>query len=238
MKYLKMMSIALVLMLDMPGLAQTDAQHATEVDILLRAYTTLTTLHLPPSDPKRLAEAAVRALPRGAALVPTFTPDAETDSRLLGQYVSAVFAEQKSGDTRLWETVRAMIAATEDPHTMLFTPEQPRAAEPFFAGLPCELTGATFSVSADGAHVVTGVDSSSPTGKAGLKPGDVVLTIDGRKDSTLSGVDRLLPWHNGTAVIWKIRRPGLKDPLELKVTPGCPPLSTAGCWRAAWAMCG
>ena len=55
MKHLKMMAIALILMLDMVGLAQTNAQHATEVEILLRAYTTLTTLHLPPSDPKRLS---------------------------------------------------------------------------------------------------------------------------------------------------------------------------------------
>jgi carboxyl-terminal processing protease len=63
------------------------------------------------------------------------------------------------------------------------------------------------------------VDPSSPTGKAGLRPGDVVLAIDGREASTLNQVDFLFPWHNGTAVLWKVRRPGLKDPVELKVTP-------------------
>jgi len=219
MKHLKMMAIALILMLDMVGLAQTNAQHATEVEILLRAYTTLTTLHLPPSDPKRLAEAAVRALPRGAAPIPTFTPDAETDSRLLERYARAVFAEQKPGDTRLWETVKAMITATEDPHTVLFSPEQLKALDPFLNGLPSVENGAAIDFLRDGRYVVTDVDPSSPTGKAGLRPGDVVLAIDGREASALSQVDFLFPWHNGTAVIWKVRRPGLNDPVELKVTP-------------------
>jgi carboxyl-terminal processing protease len=219
MKYPKMMAIALILMLDMAGLAQTNAQPATEVEILLRAYTTLTTLHLPPSDPKRLAEAAVRALPRGAAPVPAFTPDAETDARLLERYARAVFAAQKPGDTFLWETVRAMITATEDPHTILFSPEQLKAVEPFLSGLPSVEDGAAMGLLPDGRYVVTDVDPSSPTGKAGLRPGDVVLAIDGREASALSQVDFLFPWHNGAALIWKVRRPGLHDPVELKVTP-------------------
>jgi carboxyl-terminal processing protease len=219
MKYLKMMAIALILMLDMPGLAQTNALHAMEVEILLRAYTTLTTLHLPPSDPKRLAEAAVRALPRGAAPVPTFTPDAETDSRLLERYARAVFAEQKPGDTCLWETVKAMITATEDPHTMLFSPEQLKAAEPFLDGLPSVDIGAAMGFLPDGRYVVTDVDPSSPTGKAGLKPGDVALAMDGREASTLNRRDFFFPLAHGTKLIWKVRRPGLNDPVELKVTP-------------------
>src|SRR5947209_13305639 len=219
MKYLRMMAIGLILMLNMVALAQTNAQHVTEVEILLRAYTALTTLHLPPSDPKRLAEAAVRVLPRGAAPVPTFTPDAETDSRLLERYARAVFAEQKPGNTLLWETVKAMITATEDPHTMLFSPEQLKALDPFLNGLPSLENGAAIDFLRDGRYIVTDVDPSSPTGKAGLRPGDVVLAIDGREASALSQVDFLFPWHNGTAVIWKVRRPGLNDPVELKVTP-------------------
>lgn len=219
MKYPKMMAIALILMLDIVGFAQTNAQHATDVEVLLRAYTTLTTLHLPPSAPKRLAEAAVRVLPRGAAPVPTFTPDAETDSRLLERYARAIFAEQKPGNTYLWETVKAMVTATEDPHTLLFSPEQLKAVEPFLSGLPSVENGAAIGFLRDGQYVVTDVDPSSPTGKAGLRPGDVVLVIDGREASALSQVDFLFPWHNGTAVIWKVRRPGLNDPVELKVTP-------------------
>jgi len=219
MKYLEMMAIALILMLDMAGLAQTNAQHATEVEILLRAYTTLTTLHLPPSDPKRLAEAAVRALPGGAAPVPAFTPDAETDARLLERYARAIFAEQKPGDPRLWEAVRAMVSATEDPHTLLFPPEQMKALIAFVNGVPTVENGAAVGFLRDGRRLVTDVDPSSPTGKAGLRPGDVVLAIDGREASALTQVDFLFPWHTGTAVIWKVRRAGLKDPVELKVTP-------------------
>jgi carboxyl-terminal processing protease len=206
-------------MLDRAGLAQTNAQHATEVETLLRAYTTLTTLHLPPSAPKRLAEAAVRVLPRGAAPVPTFTPDAETDSRLLERYARAVFGEQKQGDTYLWEAVRAMITATEDPHTLLFSPEQLKAVEPFLSGLPSVESGAAIGFLRDGRRLVTDVDPSSPTGKAGLRLGDVVLAIDGREASALSQVDFLLPFSHGTELIWKVRRPGLHDPVELKVTP-------------------
>jgi len=184
MKYLKVIATALALMLSMPSLGQTNAQHATEVEVLLRAYTTLATLHVPPIDNKRLAEAAVRALPRGAAAVPTFTPDAETDSRLLEQYARLVFAEPKPGDTRLWEAVKAMIDATDDPHTVLFSPEEWKAVWPFLDGLPSSVISvATVALLPEGRYVLTGVDSSSPEGKAGLKPGDVVLAMDGREAS-------------------------------------------------------
>lgn len=198
--------------------AQTKVQHARETEILLRAYITLATLHLPPSDPKRLAEAAIRPLPRGSAPVPAFTANAETDARLLELYIGAVFAEQKPGDTRLWETVKAMIAATEDPHTMLFSPERLKAAFSFFDGLPSADYGVAIATPPDGRYVVTDVDPSGPAGKAGLKPGDVVLAIDGKEASTLSRVDFLPSWRIGTAEIWEVRRPGLNKPLELKVS--------------------
>jgi carboxyl-terminal processing protease len=199
--------------------AQTNARQATEVDVLLRAYTTLATLQVSSSDPKRLAEAAVRALPRGAAPAPTFTPETKTNSGLLEQYARAVFAEQKPGDTCLWEAIRAMIAATDDPHTMLFSPEQLKAFEPFFAGLPSVDFGAAMGSLPDGRYIVMDVEPSSPAGKAGLKPGDVVLALDGREASMLSRGDFLVPWRKGTVALWKVRRPGRDDPVELKVTP-------------------
>jgi C-terminal processing protease CtpA/Prc len=213
--------LTVVLFLSLSGCTQAPAPAPpdTRAGVLLRAYTTLTTLHVPRGDPKRLAEAAVRALPRGVAPVPIFGPDAETDSRLLEQYARAVFAEQKPGDTYLWETVRATITATEAPHTMLFSPAQLKAAEPFLDGLPSVNFGAAFGFLPDGRYLVIDVDPSSPTGKAGLKPGDVVLAMDGSEASTLSAFDLLFPWREGTAVIWKVRRPGLNDPVELKVTP-------------------
>jgi carboxyl-terminal processing protease len=195
------------------------AQQPTEVEVLLRAYTTLATLHVPPSDPKRLAEAAVRALPRGEAPVPTFTPDAQTNSGLLEQYTRTVFSEQKHGNTLLWEAVRAMITATEDAHTMLISPEQLKAAEPDEDGLPSVYFGAAIGFFPDGRYIVIDVDPSSPTGKAGLKPGDEVLAIDGREAATLRAFDFLFPWRNGTAVMWNVRRPGRNDPVELKVAP-------------------
>lgn len=189
------------------------------VAVLLRAYTTLTTLHVPPSDPKRLAEAAVRLLPRSATPVPTFTSDADTNSRLLEQYARAAFSEQKPGATYLWDSVRAMIAATEDNHTMLGSPEQNKAGGPFLSGLPSAYFGAEIGYLPGRRFLVIDVDPSSPTGKGGLKPGDTVLAIDGIDASLLGGFDFLLPGRSGTAVIWKVRRPGLKDPVELKVTP-------------------
>ena len=219
MKYLKVIATALTLMAAMSGFAQTNAQHATEVEILLHAYTTLATLHVPPSDPKRLAEAAVRALPRSAASAPTFTPDAEVDSQLLEKYARRVFAERKPGEAGLWAAVKAMIADTDDPHTMLFSPDDLKAIKLFLNGLPAITGGATVDLLPDRRYVVTGVDSSSPEGKAGLKPGDVVLALDGREASTLNRADFFLPWRNGTAVTWRIRRTGQNDPVDLKVAP-------------------
>ena len=189
------------------------------VEVLLRAYTTLTKLHMPTCDPKRLAEAAVRALPRSATPAPAFTSNADADSLLLERYARAAFSGRQPRDNHLWETVRAMIAATEDLHTMLISPAQSKAAEAFLSGLPSVNFGAAIGYLPDGRRLVIDVDPSSPTGKAGLKPGDVVLTMDGREAATLSAFDFLFPWRNGTTVIWKVRRPGLNDPVELKVVP-------------------
>lgn len=58
-----------------------------------------------------------------------------------------------------------------------------------------------------------------PAAKAGLKPGDVLLEIDGKdlKGKAVAQVSELLKGQIGTSFILKVERPGVKKPLEFKL---------------------
>lgn len=58
-----------------------------------------------------------------------------------------------------------------------------------------------------------------PAAKAGLKAGDVVLSIDGEDmtKSTTSDVSEKLKGQQGSSLLLKVERPGVKKPLEFKI---------------------
>lgn len=105
------------------------------------------------------------------------------------------------------ESAAAMVKGLGDPHTMYLTPQQYRAEQQSYANQYTGLIGVYVVFS--GAHpTITGVIANSPAERAGIQPGDVVLTIDGRStrgmsENRASGLIRGKP---GTTVVLGIQR--------------------------------
>jgi carboxyl-terminal processing protease len=79
--------------------------------------------------------------------------------------------------------------------------------------------GAKFKL-IDNFPTITETYEETPAQKAGLKPGDIVLEIDGRsaKARTPEDVNDIMKGYPGTNVDLKIDRPGEKEPIMLQLT--------------------
>jgi len=74
--------------------------------------------------------------------------------------------------------ITGLLASLHDPYTVYFTPQQARA---FDQGLSGSYTGIGTAVELkDGRLTVTQVFTGSPAAAAGIRPGDVIVSIDGR----------------------------------------------------------
>jgi len=75
--------------------------------------------------------------------------------------------------------------------------------------------GITMSETADGVVRVSGVRPNSPADEAGLRPGDVLLAIDGREIFTAQDVTRMVGRHvPGESVRLDVDRDGQNDKVE------------------------
>ncbi|HSV45911.1 MAG TPA: trypsin-like peptidase domain-containing protein [Ramlibacter sp.] len=90
---------------------------------------------------------------------------------------------------------------------------------------PAELSAElmeTFGVKARRGVLITGVLQNGPAAQAGIRPGDVIVEVDGKKITTVSelltSVAALKP---GTAAPMRVQR--RDDAVEIKVTPGLRP---------------
>jgi carboxyl-terminal processing protease len=103
-------------------------------------------------------------------------------------------------------------------HTTYLSPEELKQVE---SGLQGELQGigATISVR-ERRPTIVGTLPDSPARKAGLKPGDVLVEVNGKSVADLSPaqVAALVRGKPGTEVRLRIARPGHPEPLELTIT--------------------
>jgi carboxyl-terminal processing protease len=105
-----------------------------------------------------------------------------------------------------------------DPHSTFFDPRQ-------FSLLKEDQQGKYYGVGMqvaprDGRTVVLAPFVGSPAYKAGIRPGDVILKVDGKSTEGLSTAEvaDLLKGRKGTVVQITIGREGYPDPLEFTVT--------------------
>lgn len=86
------------------------------------------------------------------------------------------------------------------------------------APLPRAYLGVIMSDTPDGVVVVTAVRPNSPAEQAGIQPGDVLMSIDGREIFTPQDVTRMVARHApGEAVRLAIDRNGKNDQIEAVV---------------------
>ncbi len=105
-----------------------------------------------------------------------------------------------------------------DKHSIYFTPDE---YNDFMTDLSGEFSGvgASISVSDDGHIEVVSPIKDMPAEKAGLKAGDIIMTVDGESTegwSTEQAVS-VIRGQEGTAVTLEIKRVGQKDLMTFKI---------------------
>jgi carboxyl-terminal processing protease len=104
-------------------------------------------------------------------------------------------------------TVKGMVDALDDPYSAYFDPEQYKRFTQRLAGDPFIGIGVYIEFVADYPHI-TGVIPGAPADKAGVKPDDIVLKIDG-KDTRGMKADEgsaLIRGPEGSTVTLTVRR--------------------------------
>jgi carboxyl-terminal processing protease len=116
-------------------------------------------------------------------------------------------------------TIEAILARVDDPYTEYLTPAeydriQQRLEQRYY--------GVGLTVDSRKAGLVVTASLAGPAREAGIRPGDVIVTIDGQPASGLP-FDRsvaLMKGERGTAVRLGVRRPGREQLVEVNVERG------------------
>jgi carboxyl-terminal processing protease len=143
-----------------------------------------------------------------------FKPFWETWTLVHDQYV-----DQPVDDVALMQgAIRGMLAALGDQHTSYMDPQEFKDANADLNG-SYEGIGAYVDTTADYLTIITPI-TGSPAEKAGLKPGDKIIAIDGED---MTGVTAELARRKvlgpaGTKVTLTILRAGVEKPFDVEIT--------------------
>ena len=115
--------------------------------------------------------------------------------------------------------IKGMLEALGDPHTSYLDPVQFEESNSHLEGDEYEGIGAWVDVTGDYLTIISPMPDS-PAEKAGLKPGDQVVAVDGEDVTGIDGLavrDRVIG-PRGTQVVLTIRREGVEEPFDVTVT--------------------
>ena len=125
------------------------------------------------------------------------------------------------------EAIRGVLKAVDDPHTVYVTKEafdiESDDLKGAFDGI-----GASVSMRQDGKVIIVAPLDGSPAEAAGLRPGDVILKVDGEDLEGLSLLEAVakIRGPRGTQVVLLVHHLGAVDPVEIVVTRGVIPLTS------------
>ena len=135
------------------------------------------------------------------------------------QLVHDQYVDQPVDDTKLMEgAIQGMLASLGDPHTSYMDPDQYLQANMEMEG-EYDGIGAWVDSSGDYLTIVSPM-ADSPAEKAGLKPGDRIIAVDGEDITDLDPelVIRRVLGPAGTTVTLTVLREGSDEPLDFEVT--------------------
>jgi carboxyl-terminal processing protease len=119
---------------------------------------------------------------------------------------------------KVWGAIKGLAASYNDPYTMFFDPEETKAFNDVVRG---EFEGVGMEVSLkEGILTVVAPLKNTPADKAGIKPGDKIIKINGTSSEGMS-IEKaisLIKGKKGTVVELTIVREKTKDPIILKIT--------------------
>ncbi|MBO8157617.1 MAG: peptidoglycan-binding protein [Bacillaceae bacterium] len=122
--------------------------------------------------------------------------------------------------------IQGMLETLEDPYSVYMDKE---TVEQFNDAIESSFEGIGAEVSmVDGRVTIVAPIKDSPAEKAGLKPNDQILEVDGENIEGMDLYDAVLKirGEKGTPVILTIKRPGVEELLEIEVIRDTIPLET------------
>lgn len=113
--------------------------------------------------------------------------------------------------------IQGMVTTLDDPFSSYM---DGKTAKQFHESLGSSFEGIGAEVSKDGEKlIIVSPIKNSPAEKAGIKPKDEILTVDGKSVKGLSQYDAVLKIRGkkGTNVTLEIKRPGVADPITFNI---------------------
>ncbi len=206
---------------------------STESDELQMSYSLLTSVFYKKTDPQVLLGAVhqrlVAFLQKNGVATPNVpnlhaSDDPSIDARELDREVNAVAAQYgtKFGTRQLtYEAIAGLMGAVNDKYTVFLSPKEYAALNEGLDGGNFSGVGIAIRVDDDTKLLrVTDVIPNGPAEKAGLQPGDVIMTIDGRSTKGLASDDdaKMLRGKEGSIVRLTIDRNGAPLANQVSIT--------------------
>ncbi|MFP3488398.1 PDZ domain-containing protein, partial [Staphylococcus sp. SIMBA_130] len=122
--------------------------------------------------------------------------------------------------------IKGMVDTLEDPYSVYM---DPKTAEQFSQSLGSSFEGIGAEVNmTDGRVTIVSPYKDSPAEKAGLRPNDKIMTIDGESTEGLDLYDAVLKirGEKGTVVTLGVQRPGASEVMTVEVTRDEIPIET------------
>lgn len=122
--------------------------------------------------------------------------------------------------------IDGMVKALGDPYSEYMTAEE---AIKFFEGISSSFEGIGAHVEQrDDKVVIVAPIKGSPAEKAGLKPNDIILEVDGQSIQGMNVHEavQLIRGEKGTSVVLTIERPGIDHPIKVEIVRDVIPIET------------
>src|SRR5688572_8607696 len=192
-------------------------------------------------DPRRIVLAALLGCLAGVVIaVATFWLSRDAgrdqgiptgDARLLAEVMGLIhddYVDDTDDHMLMSNAIRGMVGEL-DPHSAFMDRDEFEdlkiATEGNYSGIGVEVTAE------DGVLIVIAPLDDSPAARAGIRPGDAILAIDGRllRNEPLDDAIKRIRGEPGTVVKLGIGREALQKPLELTIERAIGPVHPVRC---------
>lgn len=133
-----------------------------------------------------------------------------------------VNSDEVTQEDKKYGAIKGLVDSYDDPATVFLTPEETESFQSTNEGKLFEGIGAELGYE-DGYIVVISPLEGSPAKEAGIRPGDIILSVDGEelsKGDNIYEVVQMIRGEAGTTVTLEVLHKGEMNPTEIEITRG------------------